>query len=120
MALLRYAVLRHEAIDDPHFDLMFERSPGSPLMTWRSREWPIAIPLPVVRLADHRSAYLEYEGEVSGNRGFVRRVEGGEYELEEHDPGRLILAFPRRAPPARLVLTRVDLEQWTIGPFDRP
>ena len=31
------------------------------------------------RLADHRLDYLEYEGPVSGDRGSVRRVDGGQY-----------------------------------------
>lgn len=33
------------------------------------------------RLADHRLAYLEYEGEISGNRGSVQRIAEGGYEL---------------------------------------
>ncbi|MCE9524843.1 MAG: hypothetical protein K8R36_02165, partial [Planctomycetales bacterium] len=32
---------------------------------------------------DHRLAYLEYEGPVSGNRGTVSRVEEGEYHAVE-------------------------------------
>ena len=31
-------------------------------------------------IGDHRAAYLDYEGEVSGGRGSVRRVDGGNYE----------------------------------------
>ena len=38
------------------------------------------------RLADHRIEYLDYEGPISGDRGVVKRVDGGEYEvLEETD-----------------------------------
>ena len=33
------------------------------------------------RLADHRLEYLEHEGPVSGDRGHVTRVDGGEYQL---------------------------------------
>ena len=38
---LRYVVLRHEGIDEPHFDVMFETTSGSKLVTWRSPRWPI-------------------------------------------------------------------------------
>jgi hypothetical protein len=31
------------------------------------------------RIADHRLAYLEYEGPISGGRGTVRRLDGGSY-----------------------------------------
>ena len=73
----RYVILRHDGIDHPHFDLMFETAPGSQLATWRSDVWPITRPTPVERLPDHRAAYLDYEGPVSNNRGRVSRVESG-------------------------------------------
>lgn len=78
---LRFVVLRHEGIDDPHFDLMFERSPGSALVTWRSDIWPLVPDTKLVQLADHRRAYLDYEGPISGNRGHVRRVTAGTFHL---------------------------------------
>ena len=36
--------------------------------------------VPAERLADHRLAYLDYEGPVSGNRGSVVRLDRGTYE----------------------------------------
>jgi hypothetical protein len=33
------------------------------------------------RLADHRLAYLDYEGPISDERGSVTRVDGGEYDV---------------------------------------
>ena len=70
--MLRYVVLRHEGIADPHFDLMFETAPGSALKSWRSPAWPIVELTPLVELGDHRREYLEYEGPISNNRGNVR------------------------------------------------
>jgi hypothetical protein len=81
MSPLRYVILRHEGIDPPHFDLMFETAPGSPLATWRGEMWPITTAAPLTRLADHRNAYLSYEGPLSENRGSVRQVESGEFRL---------------------------------------
>ena len=81
---LRYVVLRHEGVEEPHFDLMFETSPASALSTWRSPEWPLKVGTKVTRLPDHRPWYLTYEGEISGARGWVRRVASGTHRLLEH------------------------------------
>ncbi len=77
MPSLQYVVLRHEGIADPHFDLMFESAPGSLLSTWRSPAWPITAVTPLVRLDDHRRDFLNYEGALSRNRGYVRRAARG-------------------------------------------
>lgn len=79
---LRYAVLHHTGIDEPHFDLLFELQKGALLACWRSACWPITQATTLQRLADHRREYLDYEGPISGNRGEVRRVAGGEFWLE--------------------------------------
>lgn len=81
---LRYAVLHHTGIDPPHFDLMFETTPGSKLSTWRCPHWPPQSGDIFAALGDHRREYLEYEGAVSGNRGHVNRVAAGRVlSLEE-------------------------------------
>src|SRR5258706_5113599 len=78
---LRFAILHHTGVPTPHFDLMFETAPGSPLATWRSPVWPILQPTPIERLDDHRRDYLDYQGPVSNDRGHVRRVAGGEVQF---------------------------------------
>ena len=80
---LRFVVLRHEGVPEPHFDLMFETAPGSLLATWRAAEWPLRNGTPLERLPDHRRAYLDYEGPVSQNRGHVKRVAAGNHSLIE-------------------------------------
>ena len=78
---LRYVVLRHEGVPEPHFDLMIEHGAAHGLMTWRSPVWPIHQTVQLQALGEHRRDYLDYEGPVSGGRGYVRRVAAGTYLL---------------------------------------
>ncbi|MBT3212154.1 MAG: hypothetical protein HOK57_01250 [Planctomycetaceae bacterium] len=71
--------------DDPagkHFDLLLEQPEACE--TWRLAEIPVAAGPSVAasQLPDHRLVWLhKVEGEVSGGRGFARRVDSGSYEL---------------------------------------
>jgi hypothetical protein len=82
---LRFVVLRHTvpaAQGESHFDLMLERTGLDGLITYRSVRWPITETVTLTRLNNHRRAYLEYEGEISGGRGWVRRVAEGQYSVD--------------------------------------
>ncbi len=92
----RYVLLRHECPDGGkpnHWDLMLE-SDGA-LLTWELRQLPDSwlraldlepngnrlgsvVGVPAIRLADHRLEYLNYEGEISDNRGTVQRIDRGD------------------------------------------
>lgn len=74
----RFVVLRHEAADN-HWDLMVEVAGEEKLWTWQVGIEPGAWgpELAAERIADHRKVYLTYEGEISGNRGRVKRVDEG-------------------------------------------
>ena len=72
-------MLHHVGHGPPHYDLMLQRGAGGPLRTFRLAAWPVVSRQALVPLADHRRTYLDYEGEVSGGRGRVRRVEAGSY-----------------------------------------
>jgi hypothetical protein len=73
----RFVVLEHDW-NGVHWDFMLED--GEVLRTW-AIDAPIVADreLPARALGDHRQIYLEYEGEVSGQRGRVRRVDSGSY-----------------------------------------
>ena len=105
MTPLRYVVLRHDGIPDPHFDVMWEQRPGSPLMTVRSHDWPMRDPTRFEALPDHRRDYLDYEGPVSGGRGHVRRVASGTCEVEIEIENAVVVRFDigltLRVPRAR-------------------
>lgn len=58
------------------------------LLTWNLPKLPAAWggdgvgePIEATRIADHRLAYLDDEGPISGDRGSVTRLDRGEYEL---------------------------------------
>jgi hypothetical protein len=50
------------------------------LETWEIESIDFTRPQRAVQKPDHRTAYLEYEGPVSGNRGKVKRVDEGKFE----------------------------------------
>jgi hypothetical protein len=82
MPRFRYAILHHQGVPEPHFDLLLEAEPGAGLLTWRIPCWPMELPTVAVPLPAHRVDYLSYEGPISGGRGWVKRVEGGECDTE--------------------------------------
>jgi hypothetical protein len=90
----RFVVLTH---DHPflHWDLMLEE--GEILRTWRLAQPPDAEgPIDAEALPDHRLAYLDYEGPVSGGRGTVERWDVGTYELAQFAADRLQVRFAGR------------------------
>jgi hypothetical protein len=86
---LKYVVLRHEGVDEPHFDLMFETKGGSDLATWRASEWPITETTEFTPLRPHRRVYLHYEGTISGDRGTVHRLHSATHTIEQDTPQHL-------------------------------
>ncbi len=73
-----------------HWDFMLEVT--DVLRTWELRELPASWATALGQesdsnsivahpLADHRLAYLDYEGQLSGDRGSVRRCDAGDYRI---------------------------------------
>jgi hypothetical protein len=109
---LRYVVLRHEGIPNPHFDLMFETLPGSVLATWRSPIWPIDTDTPVTRLTDHRREYLDFEGALTGDRGHVQRVTTGFCRLDRLDDTRWRFTFRDFVATSQLEFRHDTADEW--------
>jgi hypothetical protein len=81
----RFVVLLHEFppahARARHWDLMLEED--GKLLTWALSESPQpGNSIPATPLPDHRIDYLQYEGPVSGNRGWVSRILSGVYWWE--------------------------------------
>jgi len=126
-AMPRFALLEHTcAPDDPvgrHFDLLLEPSgpAATGCRTWRLAALPKAggDAVPAAEIAPHRRAWLDHvAGEVSGGRGFARRVDAGGYEplaLDADDLAaatQLVLHVSGDVLAGRLRLAAGDAE-WT-------
>lgn len=90
----RYVVLQHETPQSysrpTHWDFLLES--GDVLRTWALAEEPAAgLVVAADPLADHRLAYLDYEGAVSGNRGSVTQWDAGTYEFVSETDDVLII-----------------------------
>ena len=106
----RFVILEH---DSPflHWDLMLET--GDVLRTWRLLAEPNSgAEIVAEPLADHRAAYLDYEGPVTGNRGTVKRWDAGEYELTENSLRRISFQLNGRKFTGTAVLVE-EGERWT-------
>jgi hypothetical protein len=114
---LRYVILHHTGVAEPHYDLMIESRPGGPLHTWRCPAWPIERATRVERIADHRRAYLDYEGEVGGGRGEVRRVAAGTFRLDLGADGHWELSS---GEGQRLVLRREGQTETWVAEVGHP
>ena len=83
----RFVMLYHEmppeSDRETHWDLMLEDD--GHLLTWAISQVPGQQSTKCKRLADHRLAYLDYEGSISNNRGIVSQYDKGEYEWVSRD-----------------------------------
>jgi hypothetical protein len=109
--MFRFVVLLHEMppgqTRPTHWDFMLEH--GGVLWTWALSEEPtVGRRLAALRLADHRLAYLEYEGEVSGGRGAVTRWDAGHYERMHEEADDLVLRMSGQRISGEVILSRRD------------
>jgi len=76
-----FVMLHHQSLAGEHWDIMLETD--SALTTWSIPPQCLnGLPFvcPAIRLPDHRKHYLNYEGELTGNRGTVCQIDAGTYE----------------------------------------
>ncbi len=102
----RFAVLDHDW-PHPHRDLLLEHD--GVLRAWRlPPAFDLTSPVPAEPNFDHRLAYLDYEGPVSGDRGSVRRWDSGElvWEFVSDDDIRVRLEGMHLRGRFRLVKSR--------------
>ena len=116
----RFVVLYHEMPDDgtrrAHWDLLIEQ--GDVLRAWALDQRPIAgVTTNAQALPDHRVHYLDFEGEVSGNRGRVSRVAAGQATWLTDTADRIVLqlAGPSLDGAAELVRLPGSPTQWQFA-----
>lgn len=91
---------------------------GSGLATWALSEPPDSEgPIAAQALAEHRLAYLDYEGPIAGGRGSVTRWDDGTYELRQDEPDELIAVLVGRRVMGLVTLRRsaADPSQWIFA-----
>lgn len=114
----RYVVLEHQMPpDDPrglHWDFMFEA--GEALRTW-SLPAPPSDRCDVIAeaLPDHRLAYLDYEGPISGGRGEVERWDAGQFVWLEDTNGVLKLRLEGDRLRGEVTLVRETDQRWRFS-----
>jgi hypothetical protein len=90
----RYVILEHTgtATYKPgrHFDLMLEAN--GRLRTWELPKIPTDGTVASAKaLPDHRLEFLEFEGELTGNRGSVTRRDAGQYAVLSETAGEIVV-----------------------------
>ncbi|MCE9584438.1 MAG: hypothetical protein K8T20_18270 [Planctomycetes bacterium] len=101
-----------------HWDLFLERD--GTLKTWSLSSPPDDnSSVPALQHFDHRLLYLDFEGEIAGGRGAVKRWDTGSYEAEWGEErirlslkgarvaGEFLLEFVKPGPRSEWVLRRI-------------
>jgi hypothetical protein len=92
-----------------HWDFMLEMD--DTLATWALPRPPDATnPMIVEALPDHRLAYLDYEGPISGGRGSVTRWDWGTYLIQLRDDAELVVKLKGQTLAGRVTLARQSRE----------
>jgi hypothetical protein len=110
----RFVILEHD-YPELHWDFMLEC--GEVLRTWRLAALPQeGQPVSARASFDHRPLYLDYEGPVSGNRGRVKRWDGGTFQWvipESGEPEKEILVLLKGdRVQGRTLLSRLGEDEW--------
>lgn len=112
----RYVILRHESPGSErrpvHWDFMLET--GSVLKTWAVAGEPAdQREIAADELADHRLAYLDYEGPISGDRGTVTRWDAGEFRFTSQSADELRVVLEGQKLSGEVILCRQqDAQRW--------
>jgi hypothetical protein len=111
----RFVILCHKSPQGAHFDLMLES--GGVLKTWALPQPPQAgVEMTCEALSDHRLAYLDYEGPISGGRGDVSRWDRGTFVIERQNDAQWVVELAGEKLAGKAVLRRSadDPRQWRL------
>ena len=112
----RFVLHKHSGCGPVHWDLMLEI--GDVLATWRIGADPLAISpggrIEAVRIHDHRKAYLDYSGAVSGGRGRVEPEDAGQLSLTSGDDDLWTFELGGSILQGPFELRRIVDGRWTL------
>lgn len=124
-ATVRYVVLLHTDDRGTHYDLMIDQEGG--LATWKCQRPPEQSGekgQACTRIGDHRRAYLDYEGPISGGRGSVTRHDAGVCRLRLQEESLWKVEFRGdllrggyalvRSRDAALAETEAGFQSWSL------
>lgn len=120
-----FVLLEHDAREAPdaaaratglHWDLLIDLEGGERVATWRLAADPIAAaqPVPAFRIGEHRRAYFDYEGQVGGGRGVVRRLDRGGAVVVSLAPDCIVVELAGSLMHGRWRLSRGDGGRWML------
>ena len=112
---MRFVILRHDSPQGVHFDFMLES--GGAMKTWSLAQPPQAgMEIACEALPDHRLAYLDYEGPISGGRGSVARWDRGVFTIQRQSEAEWVveLTGERLAGKAILCRSADDPKRWRL------
>jgi len=116
----RFVLHKHSGYGPTHWDLMLEIDGA--LATWRIDADPLAISpggrIEAARIHDHRKAYLDYSGEVSGARGRVDPQDSGQLSVASGDDDLWTFELGGSVLRGRFELRRIsgDDDRWVLQP----
>jgi len=105
----RFVILHHVLRDGEHWDLMLED--GEVLLTWQLVQEPTgaeSLPIPARRISDHRKVYLDYEGPLSGDRGYVERFDRGPLTIIHRSDGYYVVELAGDRLTGRFALRQAE------------
>jgi hypothetical protein len=115
----RFTISKHVQADSSHYDLMLEE--GRILKTWQIASVDFSSPQIVRQSPDHRRVYLDYQGQISGGRGWVEIFDTGTYQVEGLKDDLIIFILNGKKLQVRLSL-RLQSDrpgegsEWQLGP----
>jgi hypothetical protein len=112
----RFVLLSHNW-PSPHEDLLLER--GGLLLGWRLPHLATLLksaePIRAIQSSDHRLAYLDYEGPVSGGRGDVCRQDSGMLDWIAWEPDQLLFHLAGKTWNGVYSLVRLTSDEWDFS-----
>ncbi len=118
MQALPTVLLRHVSRQGTHYDWLLANPHDPQGLLWAARcEYPSSIwaSLGAWRLepiANHRRVYLEYQGRISGGRGWVQRVDRGTFVADLWSESRRVIEVSFEAVNQRIELYRLGRRYW--------